>query len=140
MVLRYFGRTLPAETLFEQLNTARDGTRQTAIVQTLRSAGVHANIRYDMTFDNLARQLDRGKLVVGYLSDIEHWLVVYGYGRTPRRVFVADPRPHHRCQEPWSSYGARLGRFGIVCSRDPEAQKAPRGESGDASASGAFHR
>jgi ABC-type bacteriocin/lantibiotic exporter with double-glycine peptidase domain len=124
MVLRTFERPVEARELFESLRTGRSGTRQTAIVTELRRRGLRANTRYDLDFAGLARAIDAGKLVVAYLGDAEHWLVVYGYGRGPERVFVADPRPGEACEHPWDRYGARLGGFGIVCSR-PEPSRAP---------------
>lgn len=117
MVLRTFGRSVEARELFERLRTGRSGTRQTAIVTELRRRGLRANIRYDLDFAALSRAIDAGKLIVAYLGDAEHWLVVYGYGRGPERVFVGDPRPGERCEHRWDAYGARLGGFGIVCSR-----------------------
>ena len=36
---------------------------------------------------------DPSDLANAYLDDEEHWLVVYGYGQDPQRVFVADPMP-----------------------------------------------
>ncbi|WP_428267191.1 cysteine peptidase family C39 domain-containing protein [Haliangium sp.] len=118
MVMRYFDVRVPARELFERLGTDRGGTRQTAIVRELRITGLRANVRYDVDFERLARAIDRNKLIVGYLHDIEHWLVVYGYGRGPERVFVADPRPDAGpCVQPWADYRGRLNGFGIVCSR-----------------------
>ncbi len=116
MVARYFAPNVIASELYELLGTSRDGTRQTSIVRGLRAIGVSANIRYDVDYDRLRQQVDRGKPVISYLFDDEHWVVVYGYAKAPDRVFVADPRPGHASEYVWSSYGDRLGQFGIVCS------------------------
>lgn len=116
MVLRHYDRTLCGAELFSALGTARDGTGQSAIVRVLRSEGVRANLRYDMTFDRMASWISAGKVLIGYLEDEEHWLVIYGFGRSPERVFVADPEPEKLCEQEWDSYGHRLGNFAIVCS------------------------
>ncbi len=116
MILRHFERALSGQALFESLGTAQDGTGQSAIVRVLRSEGLRANIRYDVDFDCLASCIDAGKVLVGYLHDEEHWLVVYGYGRDPMRVFVADPEPEKCCEHLWQGYGERLRGFAIVCS------------------------
>lgn len=121
MVARHYGVELAAPELYALVGTTYWGTSQTALVRALRQVGVRANIRYDVDFERLATAIDRGKLVVGYLGDDEHWLVLYGYGRDPDRVYVADPRPSQGCEHPWDAYGARLGGFGIVCSR-PRAE------------------
>ena len=116
MVLRHYERTLCGAELFSALGTARDGTGQSAIVRVLRAEGVRANLRYDMTFDRMAACICSGKVLIGYLEDEEHWLVIYGFGRSPERIYVADPEPEKRCEQEWASYGHRLGAFAIVCS------------------------
>ncbi len=116
MVLRHFERDLAGEALFDSLGTAQDGTGQAAIVRVLRTQGVRANLRYDMDFDRIVANLYSGKVLIGYLADEEHWIVMYGFGRNPERIFVADPEPEKVCEQTWESYGARLGGFAIVCS------------------------
>lgn len=102
--------------LYDVLATDHTGTRQTAIVNGLRAAGISANVRYDLDFDELQRVLDRGRLVIGYHHGLEHWIVIYGYGLAPERVFVADPLPANRSEHRWADYGEKLRNFGIVCS------------------------
>jgi len=119
MVARHFGRCISGESLFERLGTGRDGTRQAAIIRELRRLDIRAGVRYNADFDDYARAIDSGKLIIGYLHDVDHWLVIYGYGREPRRVFVADPRPGEDCQHDWMHYGPRLGGFAITCSPRP---------------------
>lgn len=116
MAIRYFGASMPASDLFRNLGTDRGGTRQSAMVRELRAAGLRANVRYDVDFTRICQEIDRNKLVIGYLADHEHWLLIYGYGREPARVFVADPRPDEPCEHAWDGYGDRLGGFGIICS------------------------
>jgi len=124
MVARYFAPRVSAAELYEQLGTSRDGTRQTSIVRALRVLGVSAHTRYDVDYVRIRREIDRGKPVIGYLFDDEHWLVLYGYARNPDRVFVADPRPGHPSVQVWEGYGRRLGKFGIVCS--PQGRRRGR--------------
>ncbi len=116
MVLRYFGRPLCGEPLFRALGTAQDGTGQASIVRVLKSEGLRANLRYDMTFNSLARTTAVGKDLIGYLLDEEHWVVLYGFGRGPERIFVADPEPGKPCVYSWAEYGERLGGYALVCS------------------------
>lgn len=130
MVVRYFGMDISAFELFRRLQTGRDGTRQSALVRELRAAGLRANVRYDVDFARVCQAIDRNKLVVAYLEDLEHWLLVYGYdlgghgqGRelVPARLFVADPRPGIPCEQPWATLGPRLGGFGIICSHPQDS-------------------
>lgn len=123
MVMRYFEVRVPAAQLFERLGTGPDGTRQSAIVRELRAAGLRINVRYDVDFARIAAEIERNKLVVGYLNDSEHWLVIYGYRGhgDSAEVFVADPGAG-ACAQPWSEYGPRLGGFGIIVSRPGPAR------------------
>jgi hypothetical protein len=124
MVMRYFDVRVPAAQLFERLGTTKEGTRQSAIVRELRAAGLRVGVRYDMGFDRIADEIERNKLVVGYLDDKEHWLVIYGYRRDAEgaaEIFVADPG-EGACVQPWAEYGPRLGSFGIVVSRPGPAR------------------
>jgi hypothetical protein len=119
MVMRYFDVRVPAAQLFERLGTKREGTRQSAIVRELRGAGLRVGVRHDVGFDRIAGEIERNRLIVGYLEDQEHWLVIYGYRRDAEgaaEIFVADPG-EGACVQPWSEYGPRLGGFGIVVSR-----------------------
>jgi hypothetical protein len=132
MVVRYFDPQASALELYRRLGTGADGTRQNAIVRVLRAAGVGANLRYDVDFSRVQREIDRGKPLIAYLHDTEHWIVLYGYGREPDRVFVADPEPHEPCERSWAAYRGRLRTFGIVCS-GPAPRTAPD-SVGDAAA------
>ena len=116
LVLDFFGEYVPAAQLFRRLGTGRDGTRQNAIVREIRAQGIAASVRYDVGFERICNEIDRDKLVVSYLADAEHWVVLYGYSRQPDRVYVADSRPEESCEHPWKLYGPRLNQFGIVCS------------------------
>ena len=124
MVLRHFGWQTQGAELFAALGTTRDGTGQSAIIRVLREQGLRAGLRYDMDFASTQRCIDAGKVLIGYLNDEHHWLVLYGYGERPRRIFVADPEPGKACVYPWESYGQRLSGFSIVCS--PRAAPAPQ--------------
>jgi hypothetical protein len=125
MVARHFGRTIGGQQLFERLGTGRDGTRQAAIIRELRRLDIRAGVRYDADFDDYARAIDGGKLIIGYLHDVDHWLVIYGYGRAPNRMFVADPRPGEGCEHDWTHYAPRLRGFGISCSPRPGTKTEP---------------
>lgn len=126
MVMHYFGATVPGHELFQRLGTGRDGTRQNAIVRELRGSGLRVNVRYDVDFARIAREIDRDKLIISYLADLEHWIVIYGYGGGPERVYVADPRAQQPCEHLWQSYGPRLNDFGMICSAaQPRRKEQP---------------
>lgn len=128
MVVRYFGAEVTAMDLFRRLGASREGARQSAMVRELRAAGLRASLRHDLDFGRICRAIERNKLVVVHLADIAHWAVIYGYGRDPERVYVADPRPDEGCCQPWEDYAPRLGGLGLVCSRpgaDSDVRQTP---------------
>jgi ABC-type bacteriocin/lantibiotic exporter with double-glycine peptidase domain len=114
-VLHRFRRYVAPAELFERLGTDRTGTRQTAIVRELRREGLSVAVRYDLDFEAVARQLDRGALIIAYHQNLEHWLVAFGYRRDTASILVADPWPAHRTEHRWETFGPKLGGFGIVC-------------------------
>lgn len=125
MVLHYYRRFVDGRSLYQQLGTDHTGTSQSSILRALRELGIAANLRYDFDMGVLRRAIDANKLVIGYHRRLEHWVVLYGYGRDPERVFVADPLQHMRHEHMWSYYGPKLGGFGIVCSPKRACVRAP---------------
>ncbi len=128
MVLHYFGADVEGEELFRRLGTGRDGTRQNAIVRELRAGGVSVNLRYDVNFARLRTAVDRGKPIIAYHYPAEHWVVLYGYGVEPGRVYVADSRAGEPSLHMWDSYGPTLRGFGIICS--DRRRSAAAGDTG----------
>lgn len=124
-VLHAFQRRVKPVDLYNELGTDHGGTGQTAIIRQLRANGVSANLRYDLDFDGLKRCIDAGKLVIGYHHRVEHWVVVYGYGTGPDRVFIADPVVEWKSEHLWEKYGPKLQNFGIVCSGKRRARTGP---------------
>jgi ABC-type bacteriocin/lantibiotic exporter with double-glycine peptidase domain len=122
-VLHAFRRYVAPEALYDRLGTDRTGTRQSAIVRELRAEGLSAIVRYDLEFDDIARHVDQGSLLIVYHYNLEHWMVVFGYARGPDRLLLADPWPGHRTEHRWDDYGPKLGGFGIVC-RPPRRASA----------------
>lgn len=128
MVLRYFGSDVAAMQLFERLDPGREGVQPGALVRELRRAGLRVRVREDVDFARIGQAVDRNHLIIGQLADDKRWLVIYGYGHEPRRVYVADPRPDEGCERLWDELGPRLGGYGIICSH-PSGAGALRQES-----------
>jgi len=125
-VLRAFGRTVDEKDLYRRLGTGRDGTSEGAILRELGRAGITACVRHDLDFGEIRRAIDLGRLIIGYHFGLDHWLVLHGYALDPERLFVADSMVGHRREHDWSSFGRKLGRFGIVCMRGlPQRRRLP---------------
>jgi hypothetical protein len=124
-VLHAFQKRIKPVDLYKRLGTDHGGTGQTAIIRELRAGGVSANLRYDLDFEGLKRSIDAGKLIIGYHHRVEHWVVIYGYGVSPNRVFIADPVVEWKSEHLWEQYGPKLQNFGIVCSGRRRARTGP---------------
>ncbi len=70
------------------------GTRR--VVRALRSLGLGVSRQEDLTFENLRQAIAAGRPVLVVVKtrdpDIDHWVAIYGYGRKPNLVFVANQR------------------------------------------------
>ena len=117
MVLNYFYPNEIQTGLYEGLGTNEEGTSQNAIIRQLRRRQVSVNTDYAFTHRRLRRAIDKGKLVIGYRHKEEHWIVLYGYGLEPERVFIANPEPYSYTICSWAKISQDLGGFGIICSR-----------------------
>ncbi len=124
MACRYFSSPVKGQQLFEALGTGSQGTSQTALVKTLRKAELKVTVRYELEYRDYCAQLKKGRPVIGYLHDAEHWVLLYGYGKSPKRIFVADPRPQFECENSWRKLAPKLQGFGMICSHQEIPEKA----------------
>ena len=69
------------------------GTQNSTLVKSLRASGVGVGHRDDLTFAKICRAIDDGFPIITLVGstdpEVEHWVVLYGYGRKPNRVFIA---------------------------------------------------
>ena len=86
-VLRHFGRKTTYETVKEALGTDKEGTEQPEFARYLRRCGFIAQMRRQMTMEELREALARGSLALVYL-DGNH--VAVAYGMDARSVHLAD--------------------------------------------------
>ncbi len=70
-----------------------NGTETYRLVRALRQSGLRVSERHEMSFADLSAAIDAGKPVIVLIhnsgDDDSHWVVVYGYGSKPNRVFLA---------------------------------------------------
>jgi hypothetical protein len=88
-----------------------DGTSQTKLVKVLRENHVAVSVHDDLDFDKIAAIIeDRHPIIVTVKRDggDSHWVVIYGVGHSPRRVFIAgNTFPHRwigRTEYPWGEF------------------------------------
>jgi hypothetical protein len=98
-----------------------EGMPESEIARALRNHGITAGYKRNMDLAGIRSAIDRGfPLIVGVgfdNPDGDHWMVIYGYGRRPDRVYLANPRERVGWKTfrdgYWNSTGAAL-----VCSRN----------------------
>ena len=127
MVARAHDPELSIEKFYQLVNPTEDGTSDEQIMEALEKVGVKAKRRLDLSFTNIGKSImanhpiitsvDRGHLGL-------HWVVIYGFGWDPLRIFVAGNevpglgcllRSHEMTwsdfKDVWDPYGD-----GLVCS------------------------
>jgi hypothetical protein len=103
-------------------------------VGALRHHGLRVRERDNLTFAGLCAAIDAGSPVLVCVhnpgADADHWVVVYGYGRKPDRVFLAtnglpflaaNVLPLRQFARVWSPHGN-----GLVCSAAPVKRRTRR--------------
>ena len=70
-----------------------DGVSTTGLINALRQSGIGVRLVADINFDKFANAISQGFPVITLIrtdeADIEHWVVIYGVGENPKRIFVA---------------------------------------------------
>jgi hypothetical protein len=69
------------------------GVQTTTLVRALRASGIGVSCRTKMSFADICEAIDSGYPIISLTktprSDEVHWVVIYGYGKKPDRVFIA---------------------------------------------------
>jgi len=103
--------------------TPRHGASTRKVANALRMSGVGVSIRKGLGFHEIRREIDAGFPILTCLKTevegIEHWVVIYGYGLTPNRLYFAGSsvRSIDGREMSWAAYSkeAGSGRTGLVC-------------------------
>lgn len=128
MVLRYFRSTVPVAELYQAIQPdAERGTPTNRLVKVLRQYGVQVSNREGLTFQQIQAAIDTKRPILTTVCtddpDVTHWVVLYGYGVKPNRVFVgpyAAPFVNSAKSHAWSMFRQHHWAdpgFGLICSR-----------------------
>ena len=124
MVLHYFRPRASADRFWNKCRPdPEDGMGQRKLVRALRSSGVKVGERRHFGFDELHRAIAAGKPVITTvtLPTTDHWVVIYGVGVSPRRVFIAGngfPYLNRNKVMTWAQFARHRGGVdgGLICS------------------------
>ena len=112
MVLHHFKPRASIDRFYRLADPhGRWGTSTRKVTTALRRHGISVGIRESLEFEDLWDALAAGRPIIACVSsrwsDDNHWLVIYGVGKRPRRVFVAGVGiPHWPAGKvlPWGEF------------------------------------
>lgn len=125
-ILRYFRPGFPAEKFYQCIRPhARLGVSRRRLMDALRASGLRVRRRTDLDFSAITDSIDSGRPIAVVVhtrdADAKHWVVIYGYGRRPNRLYVtANGRPFFGKREyPYGIFRMHFlvdPGFGLVCA------------------------
>jgi hypothetical protein len=128
MVLHTFRPSASIDRFYREVRPcSRYGASTRKVADALRKSGVGVSVRHDLDFAGIRGQIDAGFPIIACVHTddpaVEHWVVIYGYGLRPNRVFIAaNGLPYFaRRKYSYAEY-SRLSspsRFGLVCWGKP---------------------
>jgi hypothetical protein len=94
MVVRYFWPQTSFGRIYATVNPSPEyGAGITSVARALRTCRVYASRQRKLTFEQLCSAIHQNRPVLVAIhnpgAETDHWVVVYGYGRRPDRVFIA---------------------------------------------------
>lgn len=95
MVARHFHPQLDFGRIYEAVGPEPEiGAGTSRVARALRACGVRVAVSRRLTFDNLCQAIQSGHPVLVVIrnpgADCRHWVVVYGYGRIPDCLYLAN--------------------------------------------------
>ena len=124
MVLHTFRPNASIDKFYKAVQpTKRYGASTRKVAGALRKSGVGVSIHHDLDFAAIRSAIDNGWPMIVCVStddsDVHHWVVIYGYGTKPNRVFIAaNGLPYLAKREYLYSEYAKMSqpaKFGMVC-------------------------
>ena len=99
MVVKYFRPRVSFARIYDAVDpTQQFGAGTTRVMRALRSLGVGVSRKTDLTFADICAAIDADQPVIVCVKTgdpgVDHWVVIYGYGRRPNLVFVAGQGLH----------------------------------------------
>jgi|WetSurMetagenome_2_1015567.scaffolds.fasta_scaffold09964_2 ABC-type bacteriocin/lantibiotic exporter with double-glycine peptidase domain len=92
MVARYFNCRKSNENIYDIIGTNEEGTECYRLINGLRKLGLRVSQKKSLTFELVKKSIDNGFPIITGSPKENHYIVIFGYGENPWRVFVADPR------------------------------------------------
>jgi hypothetical protein len=88
-----------------------EGSNEYQVINALRMNRIGVGLRDELDFDDIIKTIDKGFPILGSITlpgSADHWLVIYGYGLSPKRLFTCNhPRSsglHGREEMNWDRW------------------------------------
>jgi hypothetical protein len=94
MILKTFKPKTDFDAFYRRVDPCpENGCGTIKLVKALRSSGIGAQIHARLTVANIRKSIDDGFPIITTIhnptAESAHWVVIYGYGKRPARVFLA---------------------------------------------------
>jgi hypothetical protein len=95
MVARYFHPKMEFGTVYDVVAPVPEtGAGSGQVARALRSCGLRVTTRRNLHFGDVCQAIDAGYPLMVVIrnpgADDRHWVVVYGYSRTPDHLYIAN--------------------------------------------------
>ncbi|MEI6236448.1 MAG: papain-like cysteine protease family protein [Planctomycetota bacterium] len=85
------------------------GVQTERLTKALRQSNLKVTLRKKLTFDEIAANIEASRPIIAEVKSRfadSHWVVIYGIGRSPKRIFIAGcGLPHFSsCVRSWAEY------------------------------------
>jgi hypothetical protein len=90
MIVHTFHPKYSIDRFYRLAGTDESGTNTTPLISALKKSGVGVKKRYDLNFSRISETIEEGYPIISLVSrpKCSHWVVIYGYGKNPNRVYV----------------------------------------------------
>jgi hypothetical protein len=127
MILHHFRPKASADRFYACVSPdPATGTSNRRLIRALLTHGISVAISNDLDFEAIASAIDNGKPLAVTVRTRDkathHWTVVYGYGRDPKRIYLAGNGFPLLYEQEYTWKRFRMGLwvpagFGLVCGR-----------------------
>lgn len=126
MIVKFFHPKTSFEHIYGTVDPdAEYGALDGPVIKALRSLGVTVSKRRCLSFTTICQAIDKGSPIMvcmaTYDPEVLHWVVLYGYGRDPRLVFIAGKGIHFldRQRMKWKDFRDKWMPHGegLVCRK-----------------------
>jgi ABC-type bacteriocin/lantibiotic exporter with double-glycine peptidase domain len=91
MILHTFNPQSSIDTFYKRVKSDKSGTSTNRLVSALRESGIRIRVVRggSITFQQIAGWIKQGRPIITTVKNDTHWVVIFGVGYKPQRIFIA---------------------------------------------------